>query len=100
MMQRFLSLAALALAVCPHTSSAQMADVICDESQRLEQQLRAHRDTKPLGHGLRDPDTLMQVWVTPGTGAWVIVQRYANGTSCIVAMGENWENAQTAADPA
>lgn len=100
MMHRFLFLTAFALMAYPQISPAQMADVICDESQRLEQQLRANRDTKPLGHGLRDPDTLMQVWVTPGTGSWMLVQRYSNGTSCIVAMGENWESAQSVADPA
>ena len=43
------------------------------------------------GMGLRDPDTMLEVWVNPRDGEWMIVQNYANGTSCIVAMGEHWE---------
>ncbi|MFZ5963663.1 hypothetical protein ACOXXX_11975 [Thalassococcus sp. BH17M4-6] len=45
------------------------------------------------GMGLRDPDTMLEVWVSRGNGEWLIVQNYANGTSCIVAMGEHWEPA-------
>lgn len=45
--------------------------------------------------GLRDPETILEVWVIVRNGDWVIVQNYANGTSCIVAMGENWEGSLT-----
>ncbi|WP_302478001.1 hypothetical protein [Ruegeria arenilitoris] len=31
----------------------------------------------------------MEVW-TSRSGAWTMVITYANGTSCIVAMGEDW----------
>jgi len=50
------------------------------------------------GMGLRDPDTIIEVWVTARNGDWVIVQNYANGTSCIVAMGAHWEG--SVANPA
>ena len=43
------------------------------------------------GTGLRDPETLVEIWITPSNGDWLIVQNYTNGTSCIVAMGEYWE---------
>ena len=46
------------------------------------------------GMGLRDPETTLEIWVTERNGEWLIVQNYANGTSCIVAMGEYWENMQ------
>ncbi|TQV67141.1 hypothetical protein [Aliiroseovarius halocynthiae] len=49
------------------------------------------------GIGLRDPDTTLEVWVTLHSGDWLIIQNYANGTSCIVAMGEHWED--SFADP-
>jgi len=50
------------------------------------------------GMGLRDPETTLEIWVMQDSGDWLIVQNYANGTSCIVAMGEHWEN--SAAGPA
>jgi len=31
----------------------------------------------------------MEVW-TADQGDWTLVITYATGTSCIVAMGENW----------
>ncbi|WP_390910378.1 hypothetical protein [Pseudosulfitobacter sp. SM2401] len=40
---------------------------------------------------MRDPETLLEIWVTERNGDWIIVQNYTNGTSCIVAMGEHWE---------
>ncbi|MEL6915210.1 MAG: hypothetical protein AAFP13_12000 [Pseudomonadota bacterium] len=52
----------------------------------LERALEAERQ----GTGLRDPETTLEVWVSPANGDWVIVQHYASGTSCIVAMGEYW----------
>lgn len=59
----------------------------------LKQTLHAERQ----GTGLRDPETMLEVWVTPASGDWMIVQHYASGTSCIVAMGAHWE--QAAANP-
>tara|TARA_E500000178_G_C16390577_1_gene474261 strand:+ start:319 stop:513 length:195 start_codon:yes stop_codon:yes gene_type:complete len=57
----------------------------------------AHMLTNALGaerqeRGLRDPETLLEIWVTQRNGDWIIVQNYTNGTSCIVAMGEHWES--------
>ena len=40
---------------------------------------------------MRGPDALVEVWIEPRTGDWTLVQSYANGTSCILAMGEHWE---------
>jgi hypothetical protein len=35
----------------------------------------------------------------PSTGEWTLVQSYADGRTCIIAIGENWEG-PVAADPA
>ena len=44
------------------------------------------------GMGLRDPETFLEVWIKRSNGEWLIVQSYPIGTSCIVAMGEHWED--------
>ena len=77
---------------------AQMADVKCDDSARLRHSLTQVLGAERQGIGLRDPDTTLEIWVTHASGDWVIVQNYANGTSCIVAMGAHWED--SAANPA
>ncbi|MEM9248119.1 MAG: hypothetical protein AAGB05_05395 [Pseudomonadota bacterium] len=90
-----------ALAVCtllPTLAQANMADVSCDDSARLLTKLTEVLGAERQGVGLRDPETMLEIWVTRSSGDWIIVQNYANGTSCIVAMGEHWE--ATLAGPA
>lgn len=86
----------LALLICAGMtlaapSQARMSDVSCDDSARMTETLQKSLGAERQGVGLRDPETMLEVWVTARSGDWLIVQRYANGTSCIVAMGEHWE---------
>ncbi|WP_439156511.1 hypothetical protein [Yoonia sp.] len=75
----------------PALAVAQMTDVSCDDSTRMAHMLTNALGADRQGMGLRDPETLLEIWVTERNGDWIIVQNYTNGTSCIVAMGEHWE---------
>lgn len=75
----------------PALAEAQMTDVNCDDSTRMAHMLTNALGADRQGMGLRDPETLLEIWVTERNGDWIIVQNYTNGTSCIVAMGEHWE---------
>lgn len=77
----------------PAFAQAQMSDVSCDDTARMTETLKQVIGAERKGMGLRDPDTMLEIWVTARNGNWVVVQNYANGTSCIVAMGEHWEGA-------
>lgn len=68
-----------------------MSDLSCDDSTRMTETLQNVMGAERQGMGLRDPETMLEVWVTRRSGDWMIVQNYANGTSCIVAMCEHWE---------
>jgi hypothetical protein len=84
------------LSIClglPGLSEARMSDVHCDDSGRMTQTLTQVMGAEREGTGLRDPETMLEVWVERKSGDWLIVQNYSNGTSCIVAMGEYWESA-------
>ena len=61
---------------------------------KLERDFGAQRQ----GGGVRGPDAVVEIWTVPSTGEWTLVQSYASGRACIVAMGENWED--TIRDPA
>ena len=76
----------------PAVVQAQTADVICDDSARLEQRLTTVLRAERRALGLRGPETLLEVWIDPRTQDWTLVQTYTNGTSCIIAMGEHWED--------
>lgn len=75
----------------PALAGGQMADVRCDDSRRMADMLTNALGAERQGRGLRDPETLLEIWVTQRNGDWIIVQNYTNGTSCIVAMGEHWD---------
>ena len=49
---------------------------------------------------MRGPNTLLEMWIAPSSGDWTLVQNYADGRSCIVAIGEHWEQIPPEADPA
>ena len=90
MITRLLFSFAISVAL-PTFASAKMADVSCDDSARMTVMLTEVMGAERQGMGLRDPDTMLEVWVTRRSGDCMIVQNYANGTSCIVAMGEHWQ---------
>lgn len=71
----------------PATGQSPIAEVICVPRSELVQRLSGAELT---GSGLRDADTVLEVW-TRASGDWTLVQSYADGTACILAMGEAWE---------
>lgn len=99
-MSRFLALLMAPLLLAAAPAPAQLADVICDDTARLESQIAGMDQRRKTGQGMRGPETLLEIWVAPRTGDWLLVQTYTNGTSCIVAMGEHWESLEPAEDPA
>ena len=79
----------------PALAHAKISDVSCDDKARMMTTLTEVLGAERQGMGLRDPDTMLEIWVTRRNGEWLIVQNYANGTSCIVAMGDHWEDLPT-----
>lgn len=97
MIYRFVLLVCAVLAL-PTIAQARLSDVSCDDSDRMAATLKETLGAERRGMGLRDPDTMLEIWVTDRNGNWLLVQNYTNGTSCIVAMGEHWEGSR--ANPA
>lgn len=89
-----------ALACLSGPAHARMVDVDCDDSKRMARTLESVLGAERRSMGLRDPETVLEVWVARDGGDWTIVQSYSNGTSCIVAFGEHWESLGTDKDPA
>ena len=79
------------LMVFPAVAQTQTSDVTCDDSARLERMLSTVMQSERRALGLRGPETVLEVWIDPRTQDWTLVQTYTNGTSCIIAMGEHWE---------
>jgi len=73
-------------------ATSPIAEVICEPTPRMTQKLTRQFGESLQAWGTRGPEQIMQVW-TDDRGGWTLVVSYATGTSCIVAMGENWEGA-------
>ena len=66
-----------------------IAEVLCAPTAQLQTRLERQMGTTRTAIGMRSPEQVMEVW-TDKRGDWTMVVRYASGTSCIVAMGEEW----------
>ena len=67
-----------------------IAEVICAPRAALVQRLTDQQGSSLAATGLRDSETVMEVWTSP-KGDWTLVQSYTDGLSCIVAMGADWD---------
>lgn len=68
-----------------------IAEVLCEDTQKLTDKLVHQFGEKRTATGLRGPEQIVEIW-TDRHGDWTMVVTYATGTSCIVAMGEEWAN--------
>jgi len=82
----------LALLPLPVQAESPIAEVICAPRAQMVARLNRLYGPQPAASGLRDTDTVMEVWASP-RGDWTLVQSTANGQTCILAMGEAWEAA-------
>jgi hypothetical protein len=71
----------------PAAAESPIAEVICVPRAELVHRMAG---AEVSGSGLRDTETVLEVW-TRASGDWTLVQSYADGTACILAMGEAWE---------
>jgi hypothetical protein len=78
----------LFLMLCgPAFAESPIAEVICASRAEILKRLAG---AEVAGTGFRDTEAVLEVW-TRASGDWTLVQSYANGTACILAMGEAWE---------
>lgn len=81
----------------PAMANSPIADVVCAPSDQMKQRLTQQLGTTRRATGLRSPQEMMEIW-TDARGGWTMVLTYASGRSCIVAMGDYW-NEEGPSDP-
>ncbi len=89
MLHRIILLAAFVAVSGPVAALNPVAEVICAPRPEILARLTG---STVAGTGLRDAEAVLEVWTRP-SGDWTLVQSYANGTACILAMGEAWQPA-------
>lgn len=79
----------LSLVATPSLAVSPIAEVVCSPTPAMHERLSGQLRSERAASGIRGPDQVMEVW-TDAKGAWTLVVTYATGTSCIVAMGDDW----------
>ncbi|WP_309666203.1 hypothetical protein [Tabrizicola sp.] len=83
-----LTLVVLGLAT-PGLAQTPIAEMICGAHDEIVTRLTKGQRATLVGMGVRGPDAVMEIWQA-ADGDWTLVQSYANGQSCILAMGSDW----------
>lgn len=82
----------LTLLALSSAADGRLGEVLCQDRETLRQRLQAQYGAQLIGFGLREPEVLLEIWAMPDNGDWTLVQSYATGSACILAIGESWEN--------
>lgn len=84
-----IALFALGLAAGPAAAQSPIAEVICAPRAQMLDRLARQYGAERAGMGLRNAETILEIWTSP-RGDWTLVQTYASGQMCILAMGRDW----------
>jgi hypothetical protein len=79
-----LILAAVILAPAVH------AQAVCGSHQSISETLKKSYSEAPASMGLTTGGGMVEVYVSP-EGSWTLVVTQPNGTSCLIAVGQDWE---------
>lgn len=82
-------LTVLAMPAFAPNASAQGRPTCGDRSDLLAQ-LKEKFDEKPTGVGLTGNGTVVEL-TKSSSGSWTLLLSFADGRSCLMAAGENWE---------
>jgi hypothetical protein len=86
---RFAPIALVALSH-PALAEGPVSDIWCAERDRVARILVVQQGAELRGQGIRDPESVMELWADKA-GAWTLVVSYADGRSCVVAVGNAWD---------
>lgn len=96
---RIAGLAGLAAGAAMLAASAASAQAACLSHDKLVQMLSGKYSENPVAEGLEAGGRLFQVFAADDGATWTMVVTTPDGASCVVAVGEEWqEPMQTAFD--
>lgn len=68
------------------------AKVPCAPRHVIVERLKTGYGEGPAGLGLQSSGRLFEVWAAPSTGTWTFLMSLADGNSCVIATGTDWQN--------
>ncbi len=87
---RYAALAALVSLGVAASGVSASAQSQCGPRQELVKNLGEKFKESPIGRGLTQPGQVLEIFASQ-SGSWTMVVTTPNGTSCLIAAGENWD---------
>ena len=72
--------------------AAAQAQMLCDMRDSVVAKLGDKYAEVRRGGGMAGPKVIFEIWASDATGTWTILQTHPDGTSCIMAVGNNWHD--------
>jgi hypothetical protein len=76
-------------AIAPTSASAQVA---CGSRDAVVAKLSEKYGEVRRGGGISSPTEVFEIWASATTGSWTILKTTPNGLSCIMAVGNGWQD--------
>ncbi len=70
----------------------QTVDMGCGARDSVVAQLGEKYGEIRRGGGLAGPTAIYEIWASEATGTWTILKTTPNGLSCVMAVGEGWQD--------
>ena len=68
------------------------AQVSCGDRGFMAEKLVSQYHEVQMGLGLMQWNSrLIEVWANCDSGTWTILETNANGTACVIALGQGWQ---------
>ncbi len=62
----------------------------CADRAKITERLTSGYGEKFAGGGLRNADSIFEVWMSDDSGTWTILMTRPDGTACVMAAGTDW----------
>lgn len=82
---------AAALSVATLAATPVQAQVPCAPRAVVIERLKSGYGEDLSGVGIQSTAQVVEVWIAPGTGTWTVLMSLADGKTCIIASGTDWQ---------
>ena len=92
MYTRSLTITALILGLAAIAPTPADAQVACGSRDAVVAKLSEKYGEVRRGGGISSPTEVFEIWASEATGSWTILKTTPNGLSCIMAVGNGWQD--------
>ena len=89
---RLLGISALAIGAVSLTSVYAQAQMACGKRDAVVAKLGDKYGEVRRGGGLTGSTAIFEVWASESTGTWTILKTTPDGLTCVMAVGDGWQD--------